>query len=169
PLLFVWSRRGRVTLPRAWGAEAVVLLAAVSVLGLFVFDLVAPLLPFPRYLIFPALIWVALRLRPHWATAALALVAACAIWGTAQRVGPFTGQTLHDDLFVLQTFMSVVVVTTLILAAALAERREANARVREQRERLEVTLFSIGDGVIATDSRGRVTFVNRVAAAGPGG
>src|SRR5690606_5243439 len=41
---------------------------------------------------------------------------------------------------------------------------ERDARViREQRERLHVTLVSIGDAVISTDARGRVEFLNPVA------
>jgi two-component system sensor histidine kinase/response regulator len=42
---------------------------------------------------------------------------------------------------------------------------EENARLREQRELLRVTLASIGDAVIATDTEGRVTFLNPVAEA----
>jgi PAS domain S-box-containing protein len=48
-------------------------------------------------------------------------------------------------------------------AAALLQQRE-NA-LYEQRERLYITLASIGDAVIATDSQGRVTFLNTAAAA----
>lgn len=41
---------------------------------------------------------------------------------------------------------------------------EENARqIQEQRERLHVTLASIGDAVISTDAAGRVTFLNPVA------
>jgi PAS domain S-box-containing protein len=45
----------------------------------------------------------------------------------------------------------------------VSERRQAEARVAEQREWLETTLVSIGDAVIATDIHGRVTFMNPVA------
>jgi PAS domain S-box-containing protein len=51
----------------------------------------------------------------------------------------------------------------------LAVIREVTERVRAQealaseKERLAVTLASIGDGVIATDAHGRVTLLNRVA------
>jgi PAS domain S-box-containing protein len=55
------------------------------------------------------------------------------------------------------------VAVALHAAAALLQQREA--ALYEQRERLHITLASIGDAVIATDSQGRVTFLNAVAAA----
>lgn len=45
----------------------------------------------------------------------------------------------------------------------LIERDQAAEALREERERYRVTLASIGDAVIATDTQGRVTFLNPVA------
>jgi len=45
----------------------------------------------------------------------------------------------------------------------ITELKDAEIRLRDERERLAVTLRSIGDGVIATDTRGRITIMNRVA------
>ncbi|MBI3950535.1 MAG: response regulator [Acidobacteria bacterium] len=45
----------------------------------------------------------------------------------------------------------------------LAEKREHERQLDEQRRWLHVTLSSIGDAVIATDTEGRVTFMNAVA------
>ena len=45
----------------------------------------------------------------------------------------------------------------------ISERKSAEARVAAERERLEVTLRSIGDAVIATDEFARVTLMNEVA------
>jgi PAS domain S-box-containing protein len=165
PLLCVWSGRGRVALSRRWIAEALVLLGAVGALSLTVFDLGAPAWLVPPYLVFPVLIGVALRLGPPGAVTALALVSTGVLWGTIQGGGPFTGPTLHGRLFAVQAFMSVVTVTILLLAAVLAERRQKEAEAHEQRERLHVTLASIGDAVLATDSQGRVTLLNAAAAA----
>ncbi len=48
-------------------------------------------------------------------------------------------------------------------AAIAVQRLHSVTQVHEQREWLRVTLASIGDAVIATDSRGQVTFLNSVA------
>ncbi len=52
----------------------------------------------------------------------------------------------------------------LVEEAAARRVAEENARViQEQRERLHVTLASIGDAVISTDAQGQVLFLNSVA------
>jgi PAS domain S-box-containing protein len=50
------------------------------------------------------------------------------------------------------------------VCADVTERKRAEAELRQQREWLRVTLTSIGDAVIATDTAGNITFLNPVAA-----
>ncbi len=45
----------------------------------------------------------------------------------------------------------------------ITERKRAEQELRQQREWFEVTLSSIGDAVITTDTQGKVTFLNPVA------
>ena len=45
----------------------------------------------------------------------------------------------------------------------ITERRRAEEELRQQREWYQVTLSSIGDAVITTDTQGKVTFLNPVA------
>ena len=47
--------------------------------------------------------------------------------------------------------------------AIVVQRRRAEEQTQEQRERLRVTLASIGDAVLTTDTEGKVTFLNSVA------
>ena len=48
---------------------------------------------------------------------------------------------------------------------SLAERQRTEEAIRVERERLRITLASIGDAVISTDAEGRVHFLNGVAEA----
>ncbi|MDX1506656.1 MAG: EAL domain-containing protein, partial [Woeseiaceae bacterium] len=45
----------------------------------------------------------------------------------------------------------------------ITDRKHAETRVFEEKERAQVTLQSIGDGVITTDAEGRVDYINPVA------
>ncbi len=49
------------------------------------------------------------------------------------------------------------------LSVDITDRVLAEQRLRQEKERLRVTLQSIGDGVIATDGTGRVVLINAVA------
>ena len=45
----------------------------------------------------------------------------------------------------------------------ITERKRAETRIFEEKERAQVTLQSIGDGVITTDADGNVDYINPVA------
>ncbi|HEY2083688.1 MAG TPA: PAS domain S-box protein, partial [Verrucomicrobiae bacterium] len=49
------------------------------------------------------------------------------------------------------------------IARDVTEQRRIYDRLRESEERFRITLTSIGDAVISTDHKGRVTFINSVA------
>ena len=49
------------------------------------------------------------------------------------------------------------------IARDITERMEMVQRLNNEKKRFEVTLYSIGDAVIATDTRGKVTLMNPVA------
>ncbi len=49
------------------------------------------------------------------------------------------------------------------IARDITAQRQAQAELKQSEQRFQVTLASIGDGVIATDKEGRVTFMNGVA------
>ncbi len=61
------------------------------------------------------------------------------------------------------SFNRLVLFVSLVLFAT--SRRNVERKLREQREWLHVTLYSIGDAVIATDINGSINFINPVAEA----
>ena len=62
-----------------------------------------------------------------------------------------------------RSFNRLVLFTALVLFTSA--RRTAERKLRDQRELLEVTLKSIGDAVIATDTEGQISFINPTAEA----
>lgn len=59
--------------------------------------------------------------------------------------------------------LAAVVAFVFLLNQSLRNRAIAAAELHRERERFEVTLRSIGDGVLTTDMQGRVTFLNQIA------
>lgn len=139
PFILVWAdqARNRWSLRRL--PEAAALLVAMLMLSLAVFVDHGTVVPYPvHYLIFPAVIWAALRLGQH-ATASLVFGAlAVTIVATIAGRGPFVTPSLGASLLQVALFMAVVAVTGLFLGAATAERRRSEdyARLRLSEERL---------------------------------
>ncbi|HUQ76961.1 MAG TPA: ATP-binding protein [Burkholderiales bacterium] len=83
----------------------------------------------------------------------------------AEREGLF-GEAFGMALFTLVMiawFSALILWVARTLDQAAAQRAQAEDAATEQREWLQVTLASIGDGVIATDAAGRVRFLNAAA------
>jgi len=83
----------------------------------------------------------------------------------AEREGLF-GEAFGMALFTLVMiawFSSLILWVAGTLDQAAAQRAQAEGAATEQREWLQVTLASIGDGVIATDASGHVRFLNAAA------
>src|SRR5438105_1434592 len=83
----------------------------------------------------------------------------------AEREGLF-GEAFGMALFtvlMIVSFSALVIWVARTLDQMEAQRAQAEGEATEQREWLQVTLASIGDGVIATDAEGRVRFLNAAA------
>lgn len=79
----------------------------------------------------PFLVWAAVRLDRRATSSALCVLGVVAIWGTLKGHGQFAGLDPNSSLLLLQSYLAVASVMTLMLSAAVSERREAEARLRE--------------------------------------
>ena len=158
-------RADRWTAPRL--AEATAVLAGLGIVSYLVFvrgwedpytD--APLVFTP----FPFLIWAALRFGPSGAAYTNLLVATIATLATAQQKGPFAAGSYVDNVWLLQMFIAVTSIATLIIAATVAERQQAEAAHRNSEAQLELALNAARMGTWTWDiPTGKITWSDGIA------
>jgi signal transduction histidine kinase len=131
PLAIAWAKP-----PRRWwrrrGLETALLLVVVAALSGLAMRTSQPL----AYLVFPPLIWAALRLGRCGATLAVAVAAGFAIWETTRSMGPFAFQSVTESVLATQLYLAVSALSTLCLAAVVSEREAIAASLAASRARL---------------------------------
>ncbi len=88
------------------------------------------------YLIFPFIIYAALRFTQLGAVNSVTLVSGIAIYGTVIGSGPLVRGTINESLILLQTFMGVVSLTALTLSATTNQRKKAEEALQNRIEDL---------------------------------
>lgn len=121
PLLLTWIPRPSFSSRWTARLEALALLAVTAVLTALVFQQLVDY----AYLLFPFLIWAALRGEQRLSTSVTLVVFVTTTWFTASGIGPFVRETVNVSLIFLQSFLGVFAVTGLVLSALITERRRA--------------------------------------------
>jgi len=132
PPVVAWRRRPLARMARLDIAEAALILATVAAASALAWQQAVPL----SYLVFPPLIWSALRLGLPGASVAAALASAFAVWGMVHNLGPFETHSLAAGVLHTQLFIAVATFSTLCLAAVVAERRRLGETLNVSRLRL---------------------------------
>jgi len=138
------------------------MLVTLVLVGLAVFGGVLPITieTYPlAFLCIPILVWTAFRFGPRETATAMLLLSGIAIWGTLSGFGPFARETQNASLLLLQSFMGVMAVMTLALAAGVSERR----RAEEARAYVASIVDSSEDAIIGKTLEGIVVSWNRGA------
>jgi signal transduction histidine kinase len=133
--LLSWGARPRRRIQLRQAVEFVLLMTLMVTITLCVFHAtpLAAIAGFPQpCVLFPLVVWAALRFGPRGATTANLVLSVISIWATTVNgSGPFVHATLSASLFDLQTFMVITSLTSLFMGAAIAERNWAIG-VREE-------------------------------------
>jgi two-component system, NarL family, sensor histidine kinase FusK len=137
PLMLAWIARPRVVVTSRRIAEALVLVALLIGVSFFAFhaSLWVDGKPFTfAYIIFPLLIWIALRFRQRGSTAAIFLVSVVAVWSTVSSFD----DSLSQSLLLLQGFMGFTAITFMTMAAIVSEQEQTQKRQQQLAQKTEL-------------------------------
>ena len=133
PVLLTWADAPRIRARGVLLAEGLTVLAGAALVshGVFSGRLHSPVASAGlAYLVFPFLIWAALRFGQRGASLALLVTAIVAIADTVTgTAGPFRQATAHESLALLQLFMAAAAMSTLFLGAVTTARALAEMRL----------------------------------------
>ena len=112
------------------------------------------------YLPFPFLVWGALRFGQRGATTGTLLVTALAIDSLLEGRGPFASDRQGESLMLIGSYIGMLAVTNMLLAAAAAERRQAQRALAQSEKRLRAVVEDQTDLICRFTPDGSLSFVN---------
>ncbi|WP_155752016.1 MASE1 domain-containing protein [Scytonema sp. UIC 10036] len=135
PSLLTWSKRSRLLRQsrRFWIIEFTLLLFLTAVITKVAFSGEYSV----EYMLIPLLAWSAFRFEHREVTLLIVIISGIAIWGTAQGFGSFVRPSTHESLVLLQSFVGVIALSTLLLSAVIHENRQAALELQQANEELE--------------------------------
>jgi len=134
PFLLLWRENPRLNWTREQTIELAFLLSGVFFTAWIVFGgrFHSALKNYPlEYLCIPFLIWTAFRFGRRKAATANCVLAAVATWGTLHGFGPFSRESQNTSLLLLQAFVGIMAILSLVLAAEVTEHRRSDERVQQ--------------------------------------
>lgn len=134
PLLILWWENPRLHWTRKQLIELALLFLGLFFTGWFVFGghFQASLKNYPlEYLCIPFLIWAGFRFGRRKTATVIFFLAAIATWGTSHGFGPFGGVSQNTSLLLLQSFIGIMAVTAMTLAAEFTDHQRTDEYVRQ--------------------------------------
>jgi len=125
PFVYTWSRLPTIRWSIDRGFEAPLLIASLVTLSYIVFRAGFDM----TYLPIPFIIWAIFRFKMHGAVSAISILSFVSIYFTIRKQGPFAvmhGNELstNDSLMLLELYISVFTIMTMVLAATIQERED---------------------------------------------
>ncbi|HEX5220385.1 MAG TPA: MASE1 domain-containing protein [Verrucomicrobiae bacterium] len=112
------------------------------------------------YLPYPFLIWGALRFGQRGASTGTLVVSALALFSLLQKRGPFVSHNEIESLKLIGSYIGILAVTNMLLAAAAAESRAAQQAVLRSERSYRAVVEDQTELICRFNQDGVVTFAN---------
>ncbi|MEO7474551.1 MAG: MASE1 domain-containing protein, partial [Gemmatimonadales bacterium] len=114
-------------------------------------------------LLYPLVMWAALRFKVRGATLVAAVIAVGSVWATLGGHGPLVHTDVASTAMTLQIVLGVTVIMGLVIGSVTAERHQAIGAWQGATQDLRAVFDAAPLAVVATDTHGRVTRWNQGA------
>ncbi|GEM_PF-5330443 len=141
PSLIVWQSQKQIAWSTGKWVEAILLLICLGIANWTIFGqwLLLEQQVYPlTYLLMLFPIWGAFRFSQRESMLVIVLISIVAIVATLYNMGPFVRLRLYESLFLLQSFLAVLSITTLFLIALLNERWDLEHSLRHSQQALQL-------------------------------
>lgn len=127
---FTWLRAGEL---------AIFIVCFAGMLLLFNIEALRTVFPYALpFIVIPFLLWLAFRFEGITSITGFILISLAAIYYTSKLQGPFhLFEFTGDSILLLQVYVGVISVSTLVLASAVRERQQAQEDLKKFNENLE--------------------------------
>lgn len=118
------------------------------------------------HMLFPILIWSAVRFSPRVAATALAQLATIALGCTivGQGLFPLGGQSHNGQMIGVQAYLSVASATTFMLSAISAERKRAGETLQQNEKHFRALVEHSADGIALLRADGTLIYAGPTSA-----
>ena len=136
---------------------AILSLSTFFIFGVSGFDIYVEPRP---YMLFPVLLWAALRFTPRSSSAALVWMTTIALLCTYAGIGsiPLGGETTRERMIAVQGFFFVASMTAMTLSATLVERKTAEYTIQRSEKRFRALVENSADSVTLLGADGSILY-----------
>jgi PAS domain S-box-containing protein len=161
PMLLGWTTLRGNRLATWQRLEAALLFLFVVLIGGFVFGDWLGVMHGSSpvsYLVLPCVVWAALRMPQYYSAIVVFLISALTLLAALHGQGPFIRPDPSESLFLLQAFIGVTSITSMVMASVVAERRRA-------RNELGALFDNAQEAILIADESSRYIDANPAACA----
>ncbi|MBW4361003.1 PAS domain S-box protein [Flavobacterium taihuense] len=133
PLILAWLHRNTTKLNLVYFAK----LVGITALTLLLCSVVFLYSKENKYLMLTVLLITAYRFDMRFTVAVIQIIAFFSVVATSYGIGPFIRVNSNDSILVLDAFLSVSTVATLLFAGVIAERKQAHEILEKQASSLK--------------------------------
>jgi signal transduction histidine kinase len=139
PFILSWGRRFRIRTSRSSIFEFMLfsLCLIFFIVILDNYQLGSTLERSIPFLVIPFLLWLAFRFNLQTSMAGILIAALSAIYLTINEIGPFVLETNENSILILQIFIGVISISSIVLSSTVYERWVAQETIKRFNETLE--------------------------------